>query len=239
MSLAWPAAPGIELPELLPFLSAGTVVGVYADGSWAEWDIAPAGSLVTLSAYDLIHRPTGDPDRFHCVVAGGASGIPLSELRGALAVLAERSRGLALVASRVGTLLHSAHRILGPVKERTAGSHSRSSGGHGQRTSGSWMLHPPRLWRLLDPAEIRQHAVLSLRVANGTAAAQALQSWSSLRVSGNLIHVALEGDSAEEILERLWSAGIPVAGSAVWYPALQSSPLENAPPVIERPPPPG
>jgi hypothetical protein len=219
MPTAWPAAPRIELEELLPFLSPGTIVGVYDDAGWLGWEVVRATPVEILSVYDLLTRPTGDPGRFHCVILGGSHGISVAELSGALAVLLGSSRGLALFTSRVGLLLQVAHRILGPVRER--------AGLPGRRSSGAWLAPAPGSWRLLDPADVARQATLSLRVPDSRAALRAIEESASVRVGADLLHLALKGITPEEILERLWSHDVRVTGSAVWYPALQSSPFEN------------
>lgn len=219
MPTAWPTAPRIELQELLPFLSPGTIVGVYDDAGWLGWEVERSTSVEVLSVYDLLSRPNGDPGHFHCVILGGSHGISVAELSGALAVLLGASRGLALVTSRVGILLRVAHRILGSVRERP--------GPLGRRSSGSWLAPAPGTWRLLDPGDVAREATLSLRVLDSRAAVRAIEEWVAVRVSADLLHLALKGLTPEEVLERLWSRDIRVTGSAVWYPALQSSPFEN------------
>ncbi|MEP7326138.1 MAG: hypothetical protein ABI836_09340 [Gemmatimonadota bacterium] len=220
MTTAWPIAPRIDLQDLVPFLSPGTIVGVYDAAGWLDWQVERPAPVEILSVYDLLSRPSGDPGRFHCVILGGSHGISVAELGGALAVLVGTSRGLALVTSRVGILLQLSHRILGPIRERTSGPHPR-------RTSGGWISPVPGNWRLLEPADVARQAMLSLRVGDSRAAVRALDGRSSVRVSGDLVHLGLEGGTPEEILERLWCNDIRVTGSAVWYPALQSSPLET------------
>ena len=220
MPSAWPTAPRIELQDLLPFLSPGTIVGVYDDAGWLDWEVERSDPVEILSVYDLLSRPAGDPGHFHCVILGGSHSISVAELSGALAVLLGSSRGLALVTSRVGILLQVAHRILCPVRERRAGP-------HGRRSSGGWPAPAPGTWHLLDPGDVARQATLTLRVLDIRAAVRAIEGWPSVRVSADLLHLALEGGTAEEILERLWSNDIRVTGSSVWYPALQSSPFEK------------
>lgn len=222
MSTAWPTASRIDLKDLLPFLSPGTIVGVYDAAGWLDWEIEPDTQVEILSGYDLLGRPAGDPRRFHCVILGGSPGSSAAELSGALAVLLQASRGLALVASRVGTLLRVAHRILCPVAERR-------SGPHGRRSSGGWAAPSaaPGNWRLQDPADLARQATLSLRVGDTRAAVREIERSAMVWVSGGLVHVALEGGTPEEVLERLRGHDIRVTGSVVWHPALQSSPFER------------
>jgi hypothetical protein len=224
MATAWLNFPRIELKDLLPFLSPGTIVGVYDDAGWLNWEIERTTPVEILSIYDLLSRPAGDPALFHCVILGASCAVSAAGLSGSLAVLLQSSRGLALVASRVGMLLQVAHRILCPVRDRR-------SGPHGRRSSGGWPAPTPAAtpgsWRLLDPADLARQALLSLQVADSRAAVRAIEGSSSVRVSADLVHVALEGGTPEEILERLRSHDIRVNGSAVWYPALQSSPFER------------
>jgi hypothetical protein len=224
MSTAWPTASRIELKDLLPFLSPGTIVGVYDDAGWLDWDVEPATPVEILSVYDLLSRPAGDPGLFHCVILGGSCAVSAAGLSGSLAVLLQASRGLALVASRVGTLLQASHRILCPVRERRSGS-------HGRRSSGAWPAPiptaTPGTWCLLDPADLARQATLSLRVGDSRAAVKAIEGSAPVRVNADLVHLSLEGGTAEEILERLRSHDIRVTGSVVWYPPLQSSPFEK------------
>ena len=208
--LTRPTAPRIELQDLLPFLSPGTVVGMYDDAGWFDWGLPGSLPVEILSVYDLLSRPTGDPDHFHCVILGSSHGISAAELRGALAVLQGASRGLAVVTSRIGILLQVAQRILCPVRERRSGAHAR-------RSSGAWPAPVPGTWRLLDPAEVARQATLSLRVLDHHAAVRAIEERTSVRVSDDLVHLVLDGGTAEEVLERLWSQDIRVTGSAVWY----------------------
>jgi hypothetical protein len=222
MATAWLNSPRIELQDLLRFLSPGTIVGLYDDAGWLDWEIEPATPVEILSVYDLLSRPAGDPGLFHCVILGSSCAVSAAGLSGALAVILQSSRGLALVASRVGMLLRVAHRILCPVRDRR-------SGPHGRRSSGGWPAPnaTPGSWRLLDPADLARQAMLSLRVPDSRAVVRAIEGSSACRVSDGLVHVALEGGTPEEILERLRSHDIRVTGSAVWYPALQSSPFER------------
>jgi hypothetical protein len=235
MVASWTIAPRIELEDILPFLSPGSILGVYDEGGRVDWDAELSTPVVMLSGFDLLRRPTGDPACFHCVVPGSSSTITPAELRGALSVLLGSSRGLALGTARIGVLLGVAHRILCPARERFSGPYrSRTSGAHGQRSSGSWEAPSPRPWRLIEPAEVARHATMSLKVASGPAAAKLLEAWPSLRVGTEAIHLLLAGGTPEEILERLRSGGIRVTGSAVWYPTLQCSPFDNPTPDVER-----
>jgi len=224
MATAWLNSPRIELQALLPFLSPGTVVGVYDEAGWLDWEIEPATPVEILSVYDLLSRPAGDAGLFHCVILGSSCAVSAAGLSGALAVILQSSRGVALVASRIGMLLRVAHRILCPVRDRR-------SGPHGRRSSGGWPAPGPTAapgsWHLLDPADLARQAMLSLQVPDSRAVVRAIEGSSPCRVSAGLVHVALEGGTPEEILERLRSHDIRVTGSAVWYPALQSSPFER------------
>lgn len=225
---AWPLANRIELAEILPFLSHGTIVGVYDDGSWVDWDGEPADCIVMLSSYDLLRRPAPDPGRYHCIVHRSQRGFAIARLRGALDSLLGGSRGLALVTPRIGLLLAAAQRILGPARDRQSSvSRLRAGTSSVVRSSGGWVLPATRPWQLIVPTEIARSAVLSVRVANTVGAGRLLASWQSVRLSEDLVHVSLDGGSPEEVLDRLKSGGIRVVASRVWYPSLQTSPLEN------------
>lgn len=236
MPPAWHLTPGVDLQEIVPYLSPGSVVGVFDDGGWVDWDIEADGPVVLLSGYDLQQRNPVDPARFHFMIHNGTSQLTAARLGSALSMLARRSRGVALVTSRIGVMLRAVQRVLSPVRDRlTVPRRSASLAPRPRHSSGAWIAPLARHWRLVDPDEIAGQAMLCLQVEKPAAAVRLLEEgFDPVRLDGDLLHVALGPVSPEAILERLNSRALRVLASAVWYPPLQSCPFESAPSDVER-----
>jgi hypothetical protein len=236
MPPAWHLTPGVDLQEIVPYLSPGSVVGVFDDGGWVDWEIEPGALIVLLSGYDLEQRAPVDSTRFHFVIHNSTSQLSPARLGGALAILARRSRGVALVTSRIGIMLRAVHRVLSPIRDRLPVPRLSSSLPRPPRhSSGAWITPLARQWRLVDPAELVGQAMLSLQVEKPGVAARLLEDGcDQVRVDGEVLHLPLGRVTPEAMLERLSSRAVRVRSSAVWYPPLQSCPFEGEPPDVER-----
>lgn len=236
MPPAWHLTPGVDLQEIVPYLSPGSVVGVFDDGGWVDWEIEPAALIVLLSGYDLEQRAPVDSTRFHFVIHNSTSQLTPARLGGALSILARKSRGVALVTSRIGVMLRAVQRVLSPIRDRLPGPRlSASLARQPRHSSGAWIAPLARQWRLVDPGELAGQAMLSLQVEKPSAAARVLEEgFDQVRVDGDILHQPLGRVTPEAILERLSSRAVRVLSSAVWYPPLQCCPFESQTPDVER-----
>src|SRR5262245_59176481 len=193
MPPAWHLIPGVDIQEVVPYLSPGSVVGVYDDGGWVDWELDAGAPVVLLSGYDLQHRAAVDSSRFHFVIHNGTSQLTPVQLGGALAVLARKSRGVALLTSRVGVMLRAAHRVLSPVRDRAPVPRAvRGLGSRARNSSGAWVSPLARQWRLVDPEDLAGQATLSLRVDQPAVASRMLgEAIDSVKAEGDLVHLVL------------------------------------------------
>jgi hypothetical protein len=130
------------------------------------------------------------------------------------------SRGVAIVSSRLGSLLRWSPRIVAPPRYPL-----RNSGPFRARTSGAVLLLRETTLQIVDRSQVRDSAMLSLFLAEPSRGLRLLQpSFPNLQVERSALHLPLRGYHPEEILGRLRGEGLGVTGSAVWYRLLQSAP---------------
>jgi hypothetical protein len=203
--------------NLLPLFSPGQVVGLYQGTQWIDWSCPPAGVEI------LSCDPPGrlwqvDRHLYHLVI--DADGAPAC-LAPFLECLTAVSRGVALVSSRLGTLLQRAARIVAPPVYP-----QRTSGPFRSRSSGAVLVFRETTLRVAERAQILDSATLSVALADPGRAVDVLRlSFPSLQVERSLLHLPLRGHHAEEVLGRLRQEGVHVQRSAVWFRLLQSCPL--------------
>jgi hypothetical protein len=138
-----------------------------------------------------------------------------------LLYLLTHARGVALVSSRTGFLLHWSQRLLYPVLT----VRERNSGPYRQRTSGPRLAFPTGTLRLADREEVLQSATLSLKVGNPHVLIAVLsQMFPSIHAIHDTVQIPLSGHRPEEILGLLRAEGVKVRKSMVWYGLLQSPP---------------
>lgn len=205
MRRSWPPAPACPPETILPFLSQGRVVGVYDPEGRLDWEGALPAGLILYPSTGI--RPTTRPlaDHYYCLLCTGDREHQPS-LAGRARQLARRSRGVAVVADRVGVLLRTAHQLL--------------VAGGGQRVAEPGLTMG---LSLADPALVSASAVLVLRTPTPEQALRLLGPWyRGVERDGTVIRVPLAGSSAEEVLQRLSSQRVPVSESRVWFPHLQA-----------------
>lgn len=207
-----------ELADLLSLFSPGQVIGFYQGTQWIDWSESSPG-LEILSS----DRPQGlwriNRNRFHLVVEPSGAPAPIGAF---VECLAGISRGVALVSSRLGTLLHWTSRIVSPPLYP-----QRTSGPFRSRTSGAVLMFRETTLRVVDRNQVLESATLSISIADPARAAGILEpSFPGLQVDRSSLHLSLRGHHAEEVLGRLRQEGIAVAASAVWYRLLQPCPIK-------------
>ena len=207
--------------ELLRVLSPGLVTGVFDGMGWVDWEaeVPPSIQLVSLSALNI--RCPSDPDRFRLVIDQPDSARQPVPFGAALSHTLARSRGLALISSRPGFLLHWCQRLAVPAQI----AREHSSGPYRLRVSGPRSIPFTGGLRLVDANDVAREAILSVKIKKVDAAASLLvRSFPDLQVDQDSLNVPLAGTCPEEILGLLRVEGVPLLASAVWYPLLQSAP---------------
>ena len=205
--------------DLVALLSPGQVIGLFEGNRWIDWSGLPPPGVEILPAGqpELLWRVSRD--RFHFVVDSSGAGSPAAFLDCLLKV----SRGVALVSSRLGALLHRASRIVAPPLYP-----QRTSGPFRVRTSGAFLVFRETTLRVVERRQVEETATLTLALPDLPRAIAALESsFPDLQATRSTIHLPLRGHHPEEVLGRLRGDGVPVTASSVWYRLLQNCPLRD------------
>lgn len=210
--------PRCEPGDLLPLLTPGQVIGLYQGTQWIDWggNLTPGLEILTSDRPERFWRARRQG--FHFVVDTTGP----DNLAAFLDCLAGVSRGVALVSSRLGTLLRRASRVVAqpPYPQRTSGPFR-------SRTSGALLVFRETTLRVVERAQALDSATLSLRVPDPAHTVRVLEaSFPGLQLDRGILHLTLRGHHAEEVLGRLREERIAVTGSAVWYRLLQTCPLK-------------
>ena len=203
--------------DLVSLLSPGQVIGLFEGTQWINWSELPAPGVEILAADrpELLWR--AQRDRFHLVVESARA----TNQAAFLDCLIKVSKGVALVSSRLGSLLQRASRIVAPplYPQHTAGPFR-------VRTSGAFLVFRETTLRVVERFQVRETATLTVSVSDPVRAITVLESsFPGLQANRCNIHLPLRGHHPEEVLGRLRADGVAVAASAVWYRLLQNCPL--------------
>jgi hypothetical protein len=206
-----------EPGDLLSLLTPGQVIGLYQGTRWIDWGGVGLPGLEILTSDRPERFWRARPQGFHFVIDSSAS----QNLAALLDCLASVSRGVALVSSRLGTLLQRTCRVVAQP-----GYSQRTSGPFRSRTSGALLIFRETTLRVVERAQVLESATLSLRATDPAHAVGVLEpSFPGLQLDRGILHLTLRGYHAEEVLGRLRQERIAVTGSAVWYRLLQTCPL--------------
>jgi hypothetical protein len=203
--------------DLVPLLSPGQVIGLYEGNQWIDWSGLPTPGLEILAADrpELLWRV--GRDRFHLVVDSTRAINPGAFLN----CLLKLSKGVALVSSRLGTLLQRTSRIVAPPLYP-----HRTSGPFRVRTSGAFLVFRETTLRVVERQQVEETATLTIVIPDPVRAIATLESsFPGLQGTRTAVHLPLRGHHPEEVLGRLRADGLAVTASAVWYRLLQNCPL--------------
>jgi hypothetical protein len=205
--------------DLVTLLSPGQVIGLYEGTQWIDWSELPAPGVGVLAADRPEQLWRAERNRYHIVIESAGTTCPAPVLD----CLTKVSKGVALVSSRLGTLLHRASRIVSPPLYP-----QRTSGPFRVRTSGAFLVFRETTLRVVERLQVLETATLTLSVSDPARALTVLEpSFPGLQASRFTVHLPLRGHSPEEVLGRLRAEGVGVTGSAVWYQLLQNCPLRD------------